>query len=56
MHLGHQTLKLLPGQPQRAGSADGADQGDVRQEAGDDEEDEQRGGPRPLPTGGLRVS
>ena len=27
------------GQPQRVGRADGADQGHVRQEAGDDEED-----------------
>ena len=45
----------MAGQSQRAGPADGADQGDVRQEAGDDEEDEQRDGPRPFPTGGLRV-
>ena len=30
---------LTTGQPQRAGRSDGADQGHVREEAGDDEED-----------------
>ena len=30
---------LTTGQPQRAGRSDGVDQGHVREEAGDDEED-----------------
>ena len=42
---------FVTGEPEWAGPADGADQGDVCEEAGDDEEDEQRHRPRPGPAG-----
>ena len=41
------------GQPQRVGRADGADQGHVRQEAGDDEEDVHHHRPQPRGTESL---
>ena len=43
------------GEPEWVGPADGADQGDVCEEAGDDEEDEQRHRPRPGSAGGLDI-
>ena len=43
----------VPGEPQRAGPADGADQGHVCQEAGDDEEDVHHNGPGRVATAGL---
>merc|ERR1712071_131750 len=41
------------GEPERTGPADGRHQGHVRQEAGDDEENELHHGPRPSPVGSL---
>ena len=44
---------LTTGQPQRAGRSDGADQGHVREEAGDDEEDVHHHRPQPRGTESL---
>ena len=46
---------IFLGEPEWVGPADGADQGDVCEEAGDDEEDEQRHRPRPGSAGGLDI-